>query len=174
MKAVLNKCETGLMYMFRRRRTNLAKRLWKARIIGKTRNNETLCEAKNMILEEDSNENSCYCCAKSLDEVPYYENLLRHALIKRLKDSELEILVEAVESHGENMSPCILLPSHLLPNAHFLCCQLWRWPDVSEPYELKKLPNCDSYDWSDLSNSSSAVYICCNPYHWSRRCKSGK
>ncbi|KAI5698369.1 hypothetical protein M8J75_005757 [Diaphorina citri] len=125
-----------------------------------------------MILEEDTPENSCYCCAKTLDEVPYYESLLRHTLIKRLKDSELETLVEAIESHGTNMSPCILLPSHLLPNAHFLCCQLWRWPDVSEPYELKKLPNCDSYECSDPSPSSSDLYICCNPYHWSRRCKS--
>ncbi|KAI5727784.1 hypothetical protein M8J77_006879 [Diaphorina citri] len=44
--------------------------------------------------------------------------------------------------------------------------------DVSEPYELKKLPNCDSYECSDPSPSSSDLYICCNPYHWSRRCKS--
>lgn len=202
MKAVLLKCETGLMYMFRRRRTNLAKRLWKARISSAPNKNETVCETKNAMIFDDE-PNTCYCCAKSTvmssgatsagsdDALPYYESLLRHSVIKRLKDDELEMLVDVVESGGVNMSPCILVSSETIPNAHFVCCQLWRWPDVLEPLELKKIPNCDSFSSNECTESNcsssnvssppsptslsppppSNLFICCNPYHWSRRCK---
>ncbi|XP_046397985.1 mothers against decapentaplegic homolog 7 [Ischnura elegans] len=44
-----------------------------------------------------------------------------------------------------------------------LCCQIWRWPDLRLPSELKRLPLCKT--------SKDPVYICCNPYHWSRLCK---
>ncbi|KZC04010.1 Mothers against decapentaplegic like protein 6 [Dufourea novaeangliae] len=46
---------------------------------------------------------------------------------------------------------------------HLLCCQIWRWPDLAHPSELKRLPVCHS--------AKDPVYICCNPYHWSRLCK---
>ncbi|XP_054003759.1 mothers against decapentaplegic homolog 6 [Hylaeus anthracinus] len=46
---------------------------------------------------------------------------------------------------------------------HLLCCQIWRWPDLAHSSELKTLPVCHS--------AKDPVYICCNPYHWSRLCK---
>ena len=49
---------------------------------------------------------------------------------------------------------------------HLLCCQIWRWPDLTNASELKRLPFCHS--------AKDPVYICCNPYHWSRLCKSGE
>lgn len=49
---------------------------------------------------------------------------------------------------------------------HLLCCQIWRWPDLAHSSELKRLPVCHS--------AKDPVYICCNPYHWSRLCKPGK
>ncbi|XP_071625587.1 mothers against decapentaplegic homolog 6 isoform X1 [Temnothorax longispinosus] len=46
---------------------------------------------------------------------------------------------------------------------HLLCCQIWRWPDLEHSSELKRLPMCHS--------AKDPVYICCNPYHWSRLCR---
>ncbi|XP_043286882.1 uncharacterized protein DDB_G0283357-like isoform X2 [Venturia canescens] len=46
---------------------------------------------------------------------------------------------------------------------HLLSCQTWRWPDLANSAELKKLPVCHS--------AKDPVYVCCNPYHWSRLCK---
>ena len=53
-----------------------------------------------------------------------------------------------------------------LDDPHLLSCQIWRWPDLANSSELKKLPVCHS--------AKDPVYICCNPYHWSRLCKPGK
>ena len=49
---------------------------------------------------------------------------------------------------------------------HLLSCQIWRWPDLTHSSELKRLPVCHS--------AKDPVYVCCNPYHWSRLCKPGK
>lgn len=53
-----------------------------------------------------------------------------------------------------------------LCDPHLLCCQIWRWPDLEHSSELKRLPMCHS--------AKDPVYICCNPYHWSRLCRLGK
>ncbi|XP_015120179.1 uncharacterized protein LOC107043270 isoform X2 [Diachasma alloeum] len=47
--------------------------------------------------------------------------------------------------------------------ANLLACQMWRWPDLSQSKDLKKLPVCHS--------AMDSSYVCCNPYHWSRLCK---
>ncbi|KAF4522190.1 hypothetical protein B566_EDAN007338 [Ephemera danica] len=51
------------------------------------------------------------------------------------------------------------------PPPHFLCCQTYRWPELSSSSELKQLPQCTC----DYNISDSAL-VCCNPYHWSRLC----
>ncbi|XP_015590044.1 mothers against decapentaplegic homolog 6 [Cephus cinctus] len=55
------------------------------------------------------------------------------------------------------------LDSSPLLDPHLLSCQIWRWPDLAHSSELKRLPVCHS--------AKDPVYICCNPYHWSRLCK---
>ncbi|XP_063991561.1 mothers against decapentaplegic homolog 6 [Diachasmimorpha longicaudata] len=47
--------------------------------------------------------------------------------------------------------------------ANLLACQMWRWPDLAQSKDLKKLPVCHS--------AMDSSYVCCNPYHWSRLCK---
>lgn len=121
------------MFMFRKRRSSLTRRLEKAR---KRRGDETRRSS------EDE--------AKSL--------------LKKLNYDQLEILCTAVESRGRDASNCVLLPPENQP--HVLCCQTWRWPEVHESGQLKRLPTCSSV--------TDPVYICCNPYHWSRICLPGE
>lgn len=150
MKALEPKCATGkscLMYMFRSRKSSLAKRLWKARI---KKEHETGCQTK---IDETKPNN-------------WSENILRTYVLRRLKEHQLEMLVTAVESGGADLSTCVLLPRDLVEDPHLRCCQTWRWPDLRQPCELKQLPMCES--------AKDPVYICCNPYHWSRLCKPGE
>lgn len=49
---------------------------------------------------------------------------------------------------------------------HLIACRLWRWMDIIHSSELKRIPSCP--------NEKDPVYICCNPAHWSRQCKTGK
>ncbi|KAG8295457.1 Mothers against decapentaplegic 7 [Homalodisca vitripennis] len=139
------------MFMFRSKRTALAKRLWKARI---RRENEAGGEAER----DDVNENR-----DPRDFANADERSLRTKLLKRLKESQLETLAFAVENGESSMSTCVMLPKDLVEEPHLKCCQTWRWPDLRQPQELKQLPLCDSI--------KDPAYICCNPYHWSRICK---
>ncbi|GFU52031.1 mothers against decapentaplegic homolog 6 [Nephila pilipes] len=92
------------------------------------------------------------------------------AVLRRLELSDLETLSVSVENHGAAETSCILLPmgETLRPGygfsamPHVLFCQLWRWADLHQHQsnELRRLPNCHS--------SQDPVYICANPYHWSR------
>lgn len=166
VNVVATKCEAdnlGFMFMFRRKRNCLAKRLWKARVLRKGHE----IRGKDEILDyydEDSSNNDdrssncgAGCCALS------DEGLLRNAVLKRLKDNQLEMLVEAVESGGAGVSTCVLVPKDIIENPHLLCCQIWRWPDLRNVNELRRTPACPS--------ASDPIYICCNPYHWSRLCE---
>lgn len=147
------------MFMFRRKRNCLAKRLWKARI----RREHEIRSKGEIILENEQEENgpNCSSCCSLSDE-----GLLRHAVLKRLKDNQLEMLVEAVESGGAGTSTCVLVPKDLVQEPHMLCCQIWRWPDLKSTAELRRMPAC--------SSASDPIYICCNPYHWSRLCEPGE
>lgn len=79
-------------------------------------------------------------------------------LFERLQDKQLEMLKNAVEARGWEPSGCVLLPADGQP--HVLCCQAWRWPDLRQASELKRLPSCQS--------ACDPIYVCCNPFHWSR------
>ncbi|CAH0553311.1 unnamed protein product [Brassicogethes aeneus] len=122
------------MFMFRKKKTNLTNKLLKAR---KRRGyNETRGSLE---------ENIC------------------HELLKTLEENQLDMLLKAIESRGQNMSNCVLIPRTTADRPHVVCCQEWRWPDLSQYAELRSLPTCNS--------ASDPVYICCNPYHWSRLCQ---
>lgn len=85
------------------------------------------------------------------------------AFFKRLKDNQLEMLHRAVETEGKDPASCVLLSKDRDP--HVLCCQTWRWPDIRN-VDIRRLPVCKS--------ASDTIYICCNPYHWSKLYLSGK
>lgn len=84
-------------------------------------------------------------------------------LLGRLQDNQLDMLLKAVEGGGGD---CVLVKmEQRVPPAQLVCCQTWRWADLRQASELKRLPNCRS--------ASDPVYVCCNPYHWSRLCQPG-
>ncbi|XP_034249197.1 mothers against decapentaplegic homolog 6-like isoform X2 [Thrips palmi] len=147
------------MFMFRNRRNTLAKRLWNARV-----------------LQRGDHAASPAVPAAS---APSQQALLRNTFLKRLKEPQLETLLQAVESRGASLTSCVVLDAPSLgpggplagtpglsgpapAEPHLLCCQIWRWPELQQGSELRQLPMC---------TNSSATTICCNPYHWSRLCK---
>ncbi|KAK8786654.1 hypothetical protein V5799_023564, partial [Amblyomma americanum] len=86
------------------------------------------------------------------------------AVLKKLCDSQLQTMLQAVQSKGREGCECLPLPLDdvKLPREvvapHVLCCRLWRWPQLRHQYELKRLPWCVA---------ASPLQVCCNPYHWS-------
>lgn len=100
---------------------------------------------------------------------------LTHSVLKKIKEKQLEVLLQAVESKGGARSPCLLLPSKVdakvgqqsysLP---MLLYKVFRWPDLRHSSELKRLSCCESY------GKSNPELVCCNPHHMSRLCELGK
>ncbi|XP_067411628.1 mothers against decapentaplegic homolog 6 [Emydura macquarii macquarii] len=93
-----------------------------------------------------------------------------YALLKRLKERSLDALLAAVESRGGMPGGCVLLPRTELrlggqaAPPQLLLGQLFRWPDLQHPAELKPLYECQSFGVAD------GPTVCCNPYHFSRLC----
>ncbi|XP_061462268.1 mothers against decapentaplegic homolog 6-like [Rhineura floridana] len=121
--------------MFRPRRANLAQRLWRHR-----------------------------CIASGPDDSHGALKPAAHALFKKLKEKELELLLRAVESKGAGELGCVWVePRASKPGlpAALLLCRLFRWPDLHHLQELKRLSFCKS------AGGEGAVH-CCNPHHLSR------
>lgn len=131
--------------MFRSKRSSLVKRLWKLRAAQ----NETKGTP-----EKES--------AEDLEVKSVVQSML-----KRLKESQLEMLLHALESKGGETTECVLLPKGELRmgkrivSPHVLCCQLFRWPsELHSESQMKRLPCCSTL-------ASDPSYVCCNPHHWS-------
>lgn len=94
---------------------------------------------------------------------------LTHSVLKKIKEKQLELLLQAVESKGGARSPCLMLPgrvdTHPLP---LLLFRVFRWPDLRHWSQLKRLPCCESY------GKMNPELVCCNPHHMSRLCEPGK
>lgn len=100
---------------------------------------------------------------------------LTHSILKKIKEKQLEVLLQAVESKGGVRSPCLLLPSKVdtklgqqsysLP---LLLFKVFRWPDLRHSSELKRLSCCESY------GKVNPELVCCNPHHMSRLCELGE
>lgn len=133
-----------LRFMFLSRRRHLIKRLWKLRVREPHEAAGTLAEGEG--------------CYGALD------------FLKKLEENQLAMLLAAVESRGADLSACVLLPRDTdCPTAcppHVLSCRVWRWPNLQHDAQVRRLPGCLS--------AHDPVYICCNPYHWSRLCELGK
>uniref|UniRef100_G3ULK3 Mothers against decapentaplegic homolog n=1 Tax=Loxodonta africana TaxID=9785 RepID=G3ULK3_LOXAF len=94
---------------------------------------------------------------------------LTHSVLKKLKERQLELLLQAVESRGGTRTACLLLPGRLdcrpaysLP---LLLCKVFRWPDLRHSSEVKRLCCCESY------GKINPELVCCNPHHLSRLCE---
>ncbi|NXG23049.1 SMAD6 protein, partial [Grallaria varia] len=88
------------------------------------------------------------------------------ALFKKLKDEELELLVQAVESQGAGESGCVWAPRGAkqgLP-PQVLLCRLFHWPDLHQSHELKRL--CSGT--GGRGGCGDSAMLCCNPHHFGR------
>jgi len=125
--------------MFRSRRSNLVRKLWKLQNEAETNIN-------------DPNQGPGRCQDAQRKSVT--------SMLQRLKEGQLESLVKAVETNGEDPGQCCPVPAQdrdLAPN--LIMCQLFRWSNVSEADQMVRLPWCSSH---------CDIYVCCNPFHWSR------
>uniref|UniRef100_M3ZPU9 Mothers against decapentaplegic homolog n=1 Tax=Xiphophorus maculatus TaxID=8083 RepID=M3ZPU9_XIPMA len=156
--------------MFRTKRSGLVRRLWRSRAPV-----EGDGEA-----DRGTHGSSGGCCmgkaakvAKSNDAGSEAElKALTHSVLKKIKEKQLEVLLQAVESKGGARSPCLLLPSKVdakvgqqsysLP---MLLYKVFRWPDLRHSSELKRLSCCESY------GKINPDLVCCNPHHMSRLCE---
>lgn len=169
------KCEalfTCFMFMFRRRRTALAKRLWKARV---RRDNEARCTEKTVPVAPPAvtTEAAATTTTTTSPATPHHpspaesdERQFRNALFKRLDDRQLETLLRAVDTGGADAAECVAVRPFLFVDPAVVCCRLWRWPELRAAEQLKNTPGCQTAKQPDA--------VCCNPYHWSKRCEIGK
>ncbi|TSK72149.1 Dymeclin [Bagarius yarrelli] len=91
---------------------------------------------------------------------------LTHSVLKKIKEKQLEVLLQAVESKGGARSPCLLLPGRMdVYSLPLLLFKVFRWPDLRHWSQLKRLPCCESY------GKINPELVCCNPHHMSRLCE---
>lgn len=157
--------------MFRTKRSGLVRRLWRSRAPVEG-DGET----------DRGTHGSGGCCmgkttkvAKSNAGSEAELKALTHSILKKIKEKQLEALLQAVESKGGARSPCLLLPSKVdakvgqqsysLP---MLLYKVFRWPDLRHSSELKRLSCCESY------GKTNPELVCCNPHHMSRLCELGE
>ena len=132
--------------MFRSKRSSLVKRLWKFRVSDEAGSTSQ----KGSSFGEDQE-------LKSVTQ----------SFFKRLKEDQLETLLQAMESKGGEKTPCIPVSKSDIRlgrrtvSPYILCCRVFRWPDLSKDTDMKRLPCCER------QNEEKEAVICCNPYHWS-------
>ncbi|NXV69875.1 SMAD7 protein, partial [Molothrus ater] len=166
--------------MFRTKRSVLVRRLWRSRAPG---GKEEAAAGESGAAEAEARApacgGGCGCCpgkagrgGRSSAGVEAELKALIHAVLKRLKERQLEELLHAVESRGGARTPCLLLPAkadsrlgqHWYP-LPMLLCKVFRWPDLRHCSEVKRLCCCESY------SKAHPELVCCNPHHLSRLCE---
>ncbi|KAM8792688.1 mothers against decapentaplegic homolog 7-like isoform 1-T1 [Eudromia elegans] len=164
--------------MFRTKRSALVRRLWRSRAPGGGGDEEAAAAAAGGEPGAAAAPGRGCCPGKgSRGRAPPGAEAelkaLTHAVLKRLKERQLEGLLRAVESRGAARTPCLLLPAKAAGarlGAHWyplplLLCKVFRWPDLRPGAELKRLCACDSY------GKAHPELLCCNPHHLSRLCE---
>jgi hypothetical protein len=123
------------------------------------------------------------CCSNSnssstIDLLDRDAHQLFRGLMNQLKkDIQLEMLCLAIEgglsadvasSKPYQPTDCVLVQRQLIHDEEpqVIACRLWRWSDLYDPNEIKRIPKCP--------NEKDPIYVCCNPAHWSRLCQPGK
>ncbi|XP_056586432.1 mothers against decapentaplegic homolog 7 isoform X2 [Triplophysa dalaica] len=149
--------------MFRTKRSGLVRRLWRSRAPAEGD-------------ADTGTRGTAGCClGKPGKPNPGTEaelKALTYSILKKIKEKQLDVLLQAVESKGGAKSPCLLLPakvdarlgqqSYALP---LLIYKVFRWPDLRHSSELKRLSCCESY------GKINPELVCCNPHHMSRLCE---
>ncbi|KAI8493736.1 Mothers against decapentaplegic 7 [Branchiostoma belcheri] len=169
--------------MFRSRRSGLVRRLWRARVqVRRSADGEGEDESSGSGSEiggstcgqaaDSDPARPCGGGGRHPDDDPELKSVT-FSVLKRLKERQLELLVQAVESRGGLESGCVHFPrpdvriGRRTVAPHVLTCLLWRWPDLQQPHQLKTLICCQSYGQQD---GDSGPTVCCNPYHYTRLC----
>ncbi|XP_064293993.1 mothers against decapentaplegic homolog 7 isoform X1 [Phalacrocorax carbo] len=172
--------------MFRTKRSVLVRRLWRSRAPGGEEEEEEEEEAAAAAAAAEAAEARAHVCGGGRGCCPGKAGrggraaagaeaelkALTHAVLKRLKERQLEGLLHAVESRGGARTPCLLLPAkadsrlgqHWYP-LPVLLCKVFRWPDLRHCSEVKRLCCCESY------GKAHPELVCCNPHHLSRLCE---
>ncbi|XP_048857198.1 mothers against decapentaplegic homolog 7-like [Brienomyrus brachyistius] len=154
--------------MFRTKRSGLVRRLWRSRapVDGDGEANTGTHGSGGCCMGKSTK------VSKSNPGMEAELKSLTHSILKKIKEKQLEALLQAVESKGGARSPCLLLPSKVdsklgqhtysLP---LLLYKVFRWPDLRHSSELKRLYCCESY------GKINPELVCCNPHHMSRLCE---
>ncbi|XP_064355754.1 mothers against decapentaplegic homolog 7-like isoform X3 [Dromaius novaehollandiae] len=167
--------------MFRTKRSALVRRLWRSRAPGGAEEEEAAGEPGGAVAAAAAAAGGGGgggggagrgCCAGKAGAEAELK-ALTHAVLKRLKERQLEGLLRAVESRGGARTPCLLLPAKAADarlGAHWyplplLLCKVFRWPDLRHCAEVKRLCGCESY------GKAHPELVCCNPHHLSRLCE---
>uniref|UniRef100_A0A8C3RAJ0 Mothers against decapentaplegic homolog n=1 Tax=Cyanoderma ruficeps TaxID=181631 RepID=A0A8C3RAJ0_9PASS len=169
--------------MFRTKRSVLVRRLWRSRAPGGEEEEEAAAGepgAAAAVAEPRAHLGGGRgCCpgkagrgGRAAAGAEAELKALTHAVLKRLKERQLEGLLHAVESRGGARTPCLLLPAkadsrlgqHWYP-LPVLLCKVFRWPDLRHCSEVKRLCCCESY------GKAHSELVCCNPHHLSRLCE---
>ncbi|XP_063996192.1 mothers against decapentaplegic homolog 7 isoform X3 [Pogoniulus pusillus] len=173
--------------MFRTKRSVLVRRLWRSRAPGGEEEEEEAAagggEPGAAAAAAEARAHVCGggrgCCpgktgrgGRASAGAEAELKALTHAVLKRLKERQLEGLLHAVESRGGARTPCLLLPAkadsrlgqHWYP-LPVLLCKVFRWPDLRHCSEVKRLCCCESY------GKAHPELVCCNPHHLSRLCE---
>ncbi|KAG8456855.1 hypothetical protein GDO86_002587 [Hymenochirus boettgeri] len=155
--------------MFRTKRSLLVRRLWRSRVLvpGGGEDGDGTGERPH-----GSGRSGVRVSAGKGAEAAEVKSLT-HSVLKKLKEKQLEGLVQAVEGKGGSRGPCLLLPAGKLePRAGqtflplpLLLCKVFRWPDLRHSAQVKRLNCCDSY------GKNNPDLLCCNPHHLSRLCE---
>lgn len=150
-----------LMFMFHSKRTRLIKQLLKARKkrpISPT----SCCTTDERTTPSTAQTNhSWFSGSEVAEETTALARMvqLQSLMEKKLKICQLDLLWATVRTSGKQHSGCVLLPRDGDP--HLLFCQYFRnWNEDVHAAELRRLPTCRT--------AADPVYICVNPYHWSR------
>lgn len=118
--------------------------------------------------ETSSFMNCCRSTSGSMLDLGHMYHLFC-ALAKKLKDSQIQTMCQAVENSALDgqSTHCVLVPRGAIEGEepHVIACRIWRWPDLMYSDELKRIPSCPM--------ELDPVYVCCNPSHWSRLSQAG-
>lgn len=122
------------------------------------------------------------CCANSnssssIDLLDRNNRQSFRALMNQIKkESQLETLCQAIDGLSSTdalnkvlplqyqPTDCVLVPRQMIHDEkpQVVACRLWRWNDLYDPNDIKRIPKCP--------NEKDPIYVCCNPAHWSRLC----